>query len=249
MQQLEFEGIVTPKNDDIYFPLVKSGFSGKDNDTEGNIEISVINSQIRARVYLRKNTISLGNIKNAIEYLINALLDAYGYYHGAPYEAKLSKYIDNDNKIIYSVDPGADFLKNDTSSRPFKPKEVVELQNKCSNLIDVLSNFRKSLRYPEDRVFFSYRAIESIRQYFKEKNECNNRKSWELLRGCLNISEAYLRAIEKLQTIARHGLFSSLSDEDNKLTLERTIKIIDRFLLFVDKGSCLDIKTYPLLDV
>ena len=186
---------------------------------------------------------SIGNLKNSMQVFVNAIADAGNYYNGSAVEIRLHECIHNSQK--YEFVSGSIELKNQSSERTLKPSELIKVFHKSENLMYASSNFRKALKYGEDRAFFCYRSIESVRNHFFKIT--NSREvSWDMLRNELNIDRAVIDLFKGFADEVRHGGVVSYSDDENAEMLGYTVRILDRFILYVDDPASFVNKNFPL---
>jgi hypothetical protein len=236
MQTYVFKGDIYPK-EVVKIPTVKTGFSSSDLDLLGNLTYTKgVESDVEVILELESYSGSIGNLKNSIQAFVSAILDSSNYFNGTALEIRLFECIGPDN-TVYNFHTGSDILRKSTSERPLPPKDIITQLHKSVQLIYALMNYRKALKYAEDRGFYSYRCIESIMQHFK---------SWEILRKQLNIDRPIIDFIKPFSDATRHGNTVSITDTDNNQILNITAHIIDRFVVYLNNDSKLDKRRYRL---
>ena len=72
-----------------------------------------------------------------------------------------------------------------------------------------LADLRAAIDAPDESLFLSYRAVESVRQWFIEENAEDEgparTKSWTTMRTALSVDELVTRRLEVLARGRRHG--------------------------------------------
>lgn len=237
MQKYFFKGDIYPK-EIVKILTVKTGFSSSDLDLLGNLTYSKgKDSDVEVVLELESYSGSIGNLKNSIQAFVSAILDSSNYYYGTALEVRLFECVGPDG-AVYNFYTGSDFLRNSTSERPLNTPDVIIQLHKSVQLIYALMNYRKALKYAEDRGFYSYRCIESIMQHFK---------SWDVMRKALNIDRPLIDFIKPFSDATRHGNTVSITDTDNNKILSITAHILDRFVIYLNSNNKLDKKKYRLL--
>ncbi len=206
-------------------------------------------AQVAAKVEIIEGTIDLLTLKNIIASHVKALVDAYGYTLGRGYDVEITSALEPDGQYtVFGV--GVDQIEEAHSERPLQFSELWLVVIKSPHLRAALGDLREAIRSPSDTGFFSYRAVECLRQYFMEHGCGSDKASWKQLRNHLRVDAAYINEIKKHADAARHGKLVNVSGDDRIYVMKLSWKVVDRFSVYVhtDYGP-LPEKDYPMLQL
>jgi len=227
MQKYQFVGKVLPSIQKNI--LVKVPIGDRKNTFSGEMLFKCTESIVQIEITLTTHSSSIGNLKNSVQYQANLIIDAYSYQDGVFREVMLEKCAQEEQP--YNFNPFS-LNKENYKKTNFEPKEILKLFHKSPQLADALANFRKAIRYPENRVMFCGIAIESIRQYYAKNGE-NRNVSWNSMRKSLGISEEAAKYITNYAIPVRHGEMPDLTNDINERIVQDTITIIDAFITYL----------------
>lgn len=106
---------------------------------------------------------------------------------------------------------------------------------------------------PEDTGFFCFRAVESIKQSFKGeensgKSKQEDKQAWGKLRNALNLHRSWIDVFNQDAGKQRHGGTVFMSGEVRISLMEHAWKVVDRFCVYLHRGSMvLPEDEFPLL--
>lgn len=230
MNSYIFSGKVLPERANVNVTPIEIKMDAIDAGISGIAIISIAVSQISV-VFNTKNDSDLGTLKNYAEYLVRNLVDAFGYLSGRGYDIEITSVVNHEGKYtVFGV--GIPELEESQNERPLSFQQLLTVMEKSQHLHLALGDLREAIRSPLDTGFFCYRAVESIRQYFKKEGD-NESKSWENLRKSLLIDRSWIDKIKPFADPARHGDTRYISGKDRILIMQHTWKLIDRFCIFV----------------
>ena len=236
MDKYTFTGHLYPPNQLDVVSEVRTDFTSPDGNFEGKVNFQVNphdKNEIVVIVEASNYEGSIGNLKNSIQVFVNGIIDASNYYNGMGVEARL--YHCTHRESNYEFITGSLDLKGAVNDRVMSPGGVIKALHKSEYLLYALSNFRKALKYSEDKGFFCYRCVETMKQYFAHITGLENEsRVWETLRLELKIDRTVLDYIKGFADGIRHGDIRSYSDFEGQELLEYTVKILDRFILYTD---------------
>jgi hypothetical protein len=182
----------------------------------------------------------LETLKNSLEYFVNNFLSACNYFYGTCARCRLTQGLYN-YKQLYSFLPKNRSLFNKINERPFPPKEVAEISLKDPQISRAITQATEALKYPIDTGFFCYRALEALRQTFIADGVMDNDeirlKSWKEMGKILKVELSYIELIKNNAGIFRHGKVKNINGADIQEMIDRTWKIIDRFLVYAHNGK------------
>lgn len=206
------------------------------------LKLKIEYSQISADIETG-STLGIHTLKNVVESVVRTVVDSYGYATIRGYDVEISSCTHEDgNQTVFGVEITR--LKEATELRS-SFVQTAETAIRHLELRRALSSLRESIRSFEDTGFFSYRAIESVRQYFKTDDD---RNGWQGLREKLHVDQSYFDNLLAHATPQRHGEATEMSEDDRIDLMRSAWTIVDRFIVFLNSGeSSLDTGEFPTL--
>ena len=193
-----FFGRVLPERANVNISSLNFEWKNIEGEVIGELNTSILVSQINAQITLKQRPDELITLKNGIEEAMRVQLDLLGYTNSCGYDLEIIQVTD----LLGNIEVfGANI--DDTNQFPLKrPKKFNEIiplfsTEKGDYLRLSLSDLREAIRNPKDSGFFCYRSIECLRQYFVDHKVTNNiekdKKSWIIFRDELNIDYPKIR--------------------------------------------------------
>jgi len=210
-------------------------------------KLSIDVAQISAEVLINKGSTDIFTLKNIVEGTIRAIVDAFGYISGRGYDIEIISAIDeNAKQTVFGV--GVPALEASQKQRPLDFGSVLRNFANSQFLIPALADLRESIRSAHSG-FYCYRAIECVRQHFYQPQDGDDaKKSWKRLREALQIERSWIDVIGEYAKPQRHGKGKFIPDTERAKILQNTWKVIDRFCIYLEKGSQpLDVQQFPIL--
>ena len=105
-----------------------------------------------------------------------------------------------------------------------------------------LADLRAALQYPDDTLFYAYRAVESTRQWFMppgQPDDDNTRKqSWRAMRAALGLERPPLDRLADLAAGRRHGAVAPPTEAERLEALRTARPVVRAFVDFlIAQGS------------
>ncbi len=236
-----FFGRVLPERANVNISSLNFEWKNIEGEVIGELNTSILVSQINAQITLKQRPDELITLKNGIEEAMRVQLDLLGYTNSCGYDLEIIQVTDllgNIEVFGANIDDTNQFpLK-----RPMKFNEIIPLfsTEKGDYLRLSLSDLREAIRNPKDSGFFCYRSIECLRQYFVDHKVTNNiekdKKSWIIFRDELNIEKDDILFIKEFADPVRHGGKKPYSADDGKKMFEITWKVIDNYIIYACNG-------------
>jgi hypothetical protein len=200
-------------------------------------------------VEIMKGTTDLETLKNTIEDLVRAEVDACGYILGRGYDVEITSCLGPEGRhTVFAV--GIDEIEQMQIERPLQFSDLRPIVMESRHLRRALADLRQSIRSPFDTGFFCYRAVECLRQYFVEQGYSGDKASWDRLRDVLRVDKAWIMEIKKHSDAPRHGKIADVSGNDRVSMMKLAWKVVDRFSVYVHTGyKPLPEKDYPMLQL
>lgn len=221
----------------IHEPLkIKFAESG----TEGEARVYIQLSQIVARLTC-STEIDTWTLKTIMEDCIRLQVDILSYLYGCSFNVEITSMIDSQGNIpvVYGVslnnEDNVEVYKN---QRPKSFSDIFQLYSdkKSEYLRRCLASFREGLGSVKDSAQYCYRAIESLKHFFIDECNANQKTAWGILRQELNVNEEDIRFIDKYATPQRHGETMFISHSVFMKIIEITWDVIDKFVIYACDG-------------
>lgn len=245
MYKYQFIGTIYPadlvKFDDVVFN--SENLQVQENGVPiKSIKAEINKDSIRVTVESEHNFDSdLETLRNSIQYFCRGLVNASNYYFSTAIDVEI-QFGGNTSGQLYSFSPRLRFMSY--GDRPLNPLRITELSAQNPLLQRAIGQAIDAVRNPIDTGFHCFRAIEAIRQSFRDPSMEDDGKakkdSWIAMGNALRIDRGYYAILKDNADITRHGGLKDVSGTDIKTMLEKAWKIIDRYLLFID-GSKKDL--------
>lgn len=140
---------------------------------------------------------------------VRASLDIMGFHIGATLQVERLTALVNDGVALFPAHTQPRFRLNDNlrvDGDVMNAYFYAAMTNPPFR--HALADVRQAQRLDDDAAFYSYRAIEGLRQLFVHEDESDKKdkaKSWERLRSALNVTEAEIGAVADAAKARRHG--------------------------------------------
>lgn len=176
-----------------------------------------------------------------------AILDSYGFAHGAALSVDLHVALLSEGDQIL-LPHGFSELATES----LKPEQLCDAALSSSSFRRALADYRLAIQSPRNTFFYSFRALESLRQHFHRVLRTDNKTdAWEKMRKDLRVNERFLRAYQQHANIERHGdVVPIIRNADRLKCLERTRDVLLRYADYILEGRTpLEKDRYSMLDL
>jgi len=243
-----FKGIVLPERAQItLFPPIKLVVMNKATDkVKFESQLSVNRNQITCWVDTNSecNLDELLDLKNEVKAHISTILAIVGFINGCAYDIEITQVINKEKPIdyVYGIDIPCIRERN----------KNININDKLNSLLSKVSSSDISSIYlsrcftdlimamknPIDTGFYCYRAIESLRQYCKNKyniGEDNKSAQWKKLRDITGYAEKsdfedYIKVVTDFAYPIRHGDIIHITDSQRIEIFMKTWDVVEAFL-------------------
>jgi hypothetical protein len=230
-----FEGLILPERAqlslqfEVHFTHVTSGVAAKARVSVLLNQVAVwIDSEVKWDIF---------DLRNVVKSILQNEIAVIGYLKGYAYEVEIRRVLHPGLGIdyVFGIDIPCIVERNksiDLAARIASIREKTTgaegiLLNRCFN------DLVMAMKNPEDKGFYCYRAIESLRQHcivrFK-LNTANKSAQWEKLREIAQCDEDTIRYIKAAADPVRHGDFMSITSGDRKALFLKKWDIVDRYV-------------------
>jgi len=199
--------------------------------------LSIRGSQVSVVVQSENVNNDLASLRNYVRQCVRSAVDMLNYIWGQGFDVQLTSVVNlNGEHIVFNVEIPE--LSTAQAERPLTVEQLWKLVCESQYLRRALGDLRESVQQSEDTGFFCFRAVESIRQYFwQEKDGENKKPSWERLRNELRIDKSWIDALKPFADKQRHGSTDFMSAQDRTSAMQHAWKVVDRFCVYLYRGS------------
>ena len=232
MNHYVFSGKILPERAIVNIPPIEINMEATDAGISGTVIVSIVVSQVSI-VFNTNSESDIFTLRNYVESTLRTLVDTYGYLSGRGYDVEITSALnDKGGYTVFGVGIGE--LENAQNERPLSFQQLLTVMNKSTHYHRALGDLRESIRSPHDTGFFCYRAVECIRQHFKENNDgANDKMSWIRLKESLLIDITWIKKIQQFADPVRHGDTLYISEKNRLLVMQHAWKVVDRFCVYV----------------
>lgn len=238
MPQYILKGLVHPQRAQFSLntPLKFSKVTSITYNKELDIEVNIILNQITIWIKTTEEW-DIYDLRNIGRYLTYMFCSISTFIHGYYYEVEIIQ--------ILCKEKGIDFVFGIDTPCVSKRDSIAYLKEKFSDILKIMTNeygiylqrclkdLNSALKDTEDTAFYCYRAIESLKQYCKEKfniPENKEKEQWKKVSEISGCKEDYIEDIKKGASRLRHGSYSSHTSEERKNFLTKTWNVVEEFL-------------------
>lgn len=234
-------GKVLPERAVVNLPLVVRVLaSGKGKMPEDwDVVVSVVNSQIAATLTTASKIEDVEDMRERVEAVVRHCVDALGFLLACGYDVELTQVTAPDilGHIVFGVDVRGVREKDDYTNAEILAgfQAIMQLgPDKQPWIRRALVDFREAIRSHEDAPFFSFRAIEDLRQRFVAGEDTDVKRTWGEMAVALELSndvkEYVWKELRPLAISIRHGTSAAVSRESRTKMLRVTWDLINRFV-------------------
>ncbi len=205
----------------------------------GTLDCEVVIRQSHFNVFIRgEKPNDLRTLLNHVGEIVQGCLDSLGFWMATPLRAELLSMVIDGYHLILKDGRWVDLLP-ETEKPEYRvpPEKLTPFIDAaiCEPLVRLaLADVRTAIDSPGETVWLSYRAIESVRQWFLPEGASDvnaaRRQSWTDLKATLDIKEEEIRALEKLAIARRHGADAFTPEEVRLNALRLARRVIERFI-------------------
>jgi hypothetical protein len=177
----------------------------------------------------------LETFRNEVGSIVQGCLDSLAYHLATSLRAEIKSMVIDGNKLVYRSTRWnellADGSKTSVTEDELQPFVVASIQEPLARL--ALADLRAAIESPDDTVLLTYRAVESIRQWFLDGDEddgTSRKASWIAMRSTLSVDERSIRRISELARSRRHGGATPSTAEERKESILIARDVVARFV-------------------
>jgi hypothetical protein len=237
-----FLGQIFPSNSQITISGHDYMFEDEKLAIKGRILVTIKNSQVIIQFISSTFIEDIGTLRNIAHDNARILIEAAGFYTGSILNLNITHAIWGNGSRLAVFTSDAPALKGFSESQGITIDDLFAVAYDLSDayLQQSLSDMTRAMQSAVDTGFYCYRALESIRHYFKNTYELQkDGASWEKLRTELNFSREDIGYIKRFADAVRHGdakNFQSVTSEERTKILQTSASVICRYVLYAKNG-------------
>jgi hypothetical protein len=186
----------------------------------------------------------LATFLNEVASIVQGCLDSLSYHLATALRAEIKSMVVDGIKLVYRTTRWNDLLpdpsKTSATAEELKPFVAASVEEPLARL--ALADLRSAIDTPDDTVLLTYRAVESVRQWFLDGHEDDKRsrdKSWIVMRSTLGVVEKRTRRLEDLAKSRRHGGATPSTAEERKEALLIARDVVERFVIHLARSQAI----------
>jgi len=179
----------------------------------------------------------LVTLKNTVEDLVRAQVDAYGFVTQRAYDVEIHSGGElGSSPVTFGVEFAVPPLE--PTNLNYETVRSLSLGNRQVRL--ALSDLREAIRAERDTALFCARAIDSLKEHFRPDGG-DHESAWRGMREHLNIDEELLRGLSKASREIRHarGLNGGevITQSERAALLACARAVVARFVEYAGTGK------------
>lgn len=234
-----FHGMVYPLRTNIHTPLIE--WDQVAEEEEGKISIGIGSSQVMVVCEFPSEK-EIYSLKNAVLALARNQTDIYAFATGQAVDVHITTgFLPDKRRVVFgnSIPTYQSRVSDDEVDEYIKQVYQLFAVPNGKYLRSALGEFKKAILNPQDTGFHCFRAIESIRHYFRESHNIskNNRDlQWRKLRDELGFERSHIDFIEQYQKGRRHGEVRYIPESERGEIADHTWNILAAFIEHLRKS-------------
>ena len=229
MKRLLFTGVVHPERAWLTLPKIDFPAVARGGIDIGSVSVSIVNSQIVVLIDVDNDDLDLLTIKNGIAHLVERFVGVFDYLNGYCHSIDIAQCVlPSGEVVVFGVEHQV------VSGRfAFSGDEYVGILNLTSGeeglfIQQSISDLSKAIKYPVDTAFYCFRAIETLKQYFKKN--CSEKEAWKMLSRYVGKDREYSSVIRRFADNGRHGVHEDISGAERDEIIQKAFEIVDTFI-------------------
>jgi hypothetical protein len=230
-----FHGRIYPERTNVY---LEPGFTVESDNTRINVKITA--SQIVAEAEFGDEIENIHTMRNTVEESVYNVTDLFSFVEGYSYTVEITSVVTPDGEShVFGVTVPALREKSEDMNMSDQVTRILGIQSELDSdyLHRCFKDLRLSMKDPAETGFFCYRSIETVRKYFQNKYEIDDKKEgWIKMRNELEIERSKIDSIKEYADDRRHGGQVTITGEERADLFSNTWKILDQFLSYLEKN-------------
>jgi len=239
-----FKGMVLPERELINLSLLTSTFKSKATDkVMFEIKLDITCNQITCWVDTNSEcNLTIYDLKNEVQEYISIHLAVLGFVSGYVYNIEITQVIYEERSV--GVFPIFIHCIQERNKNIDANNKFISLLSKVNSdklssiyLSRCFTDLTMAMKNPVDTGFYCYRAIESLREYCKNKHGMGKNKDapWEKFREIIGYAERkdfddYIKVVTDFAYPVRHGDTLHITDSNRVEIFMKTWDVVEAFL-------------------
>ncbi len=235
MEPYFFQGVVLPERAQLSLQFA-IGFSHYTSGVACTAKVSVMLNQVAVWIE-SDHEWDIFDLRNVAKNIVQIHLNIIGYIKGFAYELEITRVLNQNRNIDYvfgidipclternkSLDLNAAMIY--LRDKTLGPHGI--LLNRCFN--DLVS----AMKHGDDRGFYCYRAVESLRHHCAATHNLSSSKEstqWQKFREVAACEKTTLMDIKQAADPLRHGDVAKVTSDDSVSLFTKTWDVVDGYL-------------------
>jgi hypothetical protein len=175
----------------------------------------------------------ISTAKNEALFRVRACINAIGFHLGTMLEVEITGGYLPPNGIL-TIQPYWPAVASSQLDGLRIPTEVLEPVTVAAlNFWQVrlaVADICQATNSPDDSAYLSYRAIETLRQYYAQETDKTREASWERMRTALGMERSQFTPLEEKAKSRRHGDPVSLTEQDRIDAILLAKTVVSKFI-------------------
>jgi len=235
-----FTGVIHPEYERVSFAGIRTTSINAHDAEESYISFKAMEGVVVGTADVPKENdgaLTVMFVRQAVQYRV----DLEGFIYGAAYDFRVRTINPTDgvqfaetiaSKSSALVGEGEVARRRELVARAVAT-QFVGVHGQIAR--NALMDLRLAILEPALAPYFSYRAAESIRQYFVPDRGAKPRESWDAMHAALGTSRSEL--FEDPATAVRHGELMDIKNEQGTAYLQSASRILEAFIAYAGKEA------------
>lgn len=233
-------GYIHPRRFDVKL-LDIGNFEYKDSQYDIFFKLEANNSLLSIEVNSRTEVTDFYTLRNILRNIVDVRISYLSLFLGQYYESEIEKiFLPNGDEMFYQAEFRAIKDLNDSYSKVL-PVEYLYQGDLQPYFSIALMDFKRAMQDAKNSHFHIFRAMESLRHFYAEKNsldpEADKEKSWKALREDLGLTKEDFDHVRSRALPIRHGQETSSTEEEVVTSVKFCWRVM---ILFLEKNVGLD---------
>jgi hypothetical protein len=234
METHTFIGTIHPERTSITVNPFKILMSNEDGTHKFTLNLAVHYSQIVAIVEFDPSKYDVWTMKNTITHFIDKYTGVYDFLNGTHHIVEIKQHIDqNENITTFPACHPSLYNRIDQDEKTFSDIFLATGHPKYKHIQNSMLDLSRAIHNVHDTVFYCYRAIESLMQFFLQTSK-NKSEAWDKLWAANNIDRDFILFMkEKHADSCRHGDHKDINSEERNHILNISFFIVEKTVNYI----------------
>lgn len=233
MNNYIIKGRVLPIRAQLSFGPINMSLESLNGESLGAAEFTIYCNEITI-YYDTEKLIDIYDLRNQCLNLSGLIVAQIGYFLGFGYNTEINQILckEQDINYVFGVDIPCLAVRNkDKNINDFMSKIMSFKGNEVRFIQRCFVDLQLAITHPIDTPFYCYRAIESLRQFCRDRyNIKKESEQWQKLSDITNFSWEHTKSIKEFANHARHGDHRNFNAEQRQEFFTNTWDFVDAFI-------------------